>query len=103
MMDIALTAILDRAIARNKQVLFAMDDNHAARPVESRAFIVEIEAFTPADYESICHAYLGAAARGLDYVEIHRFAPELNAHQLRNACIWLRAELELDIRRSPNT
>ena len=97
MMDIALTAILDRAIARNKQVLFAMDDNNAPRPVESRAFIVEIETFTPADYESICRAYLGAAAaRRLDYAEIHRFAPELNAHQLRNACVWLRADCELD-------
>jgi ABC-type phosphate/phosphonate transport system ATPase subunit len=97
LMDVALTAILDRATARNRQMLFAVDDNGAPRPVESRAFTVEIETFTPADYESICRAYLGAAAaRRLDYAEIHRFAPELNAHQLRNACVWLRADRQLD-------
>jgi hypothetical protein len=100
LMDVALTAILDRAIARNKQILFAMDEGDAPQPVQSRAFIVEIETFTPADYESICRAYLSAAAaRRLDYAEIYRFAPELNAHQLRNACVWLRADRELDTRR----
>lgn len=100
LMDVALTAILDRAIARNQQVLLALDDGDASQPVQSRAFVVEIDTFTPADYESICRAYLCAeAARRLDYAEIHRFAPELNAHQIRNACIWLRADCELDTRR----
>jgi len=97
LLDVALTAILERAIARNQHVLFAMHYGDVPQPVESRAFFVEIETFTPADYESICRAYLGAAgARRLDYEEIHRFAPELNAHQLRNACVWLRADRELD-------
>jgi hypothetical protein len=61
LMDVALTAILDRAIARNKRVLFAMDDGDAPQPVGSRAYIVEIDTFMPADYESICRVYLGAA------------------------------------------
>jgi len=99
LLEVALTAILDRAIARNKQVLFGMDHDDAPRPVENRAFSVEIETFTAADYESICRAYLGAAGRRLDYAEIHRFAPELNAHQLRNACVWLRGDRELDTAR----
>jgi transitional endoplasmic reticulum ATPase len=100
MLEVALTAILERAVARNKQILFAIDDGDAPRPIESRAFVVEIESFTPADYESICRAYLSAAAAGrLDYAEIYRFAPELNAHQIRNACVWLRADGELDTAR----
>src|ERR1039457_6023859 len=95
--SMANNTCLLRAIARNKQVLFAIDDNNGPRPVESRAFIVEIETFPPADYESICRAYLGAAAaRRLDYADIHRLAPELNAHQLRKPCLWVRADCELD-------
>jgi ATP-dependent 26S proteasome regulatory subunit len=95
LLDIALTAILDRVIARHQRVLFGMHYHDVPRPVESRALFVEIESFTAADYEFICRAYLGAAARGLEYAEIHRFAPELNAHQLRNACVCLRADREL--------
>lgn len=77
-----------------------MDDGDLPRPIESRALVAEIDAFTPEDYESICRAYLTATtARRLDYAEIHRFAPELNAHQIRNACVWLRDQPELDTRR----
>jgi len=100
LMDVALTAILDGAITRHKQVLLAMDDGDPPQLVQSRANIVEIDTFTASDYESICRAYLGSVtARRLDFTEIHRFAPELNAHQLAKACVWLRADRELDTAR----
>ena len=99
MLDVALTAILDRAIARESRILFAVDDGDAPPPLLSRAFVVEIDRFTAADYESICRAYLSDAARRLNFAEIYRFAPELNAHQIRNACVWLRAGRELDTAR----
>jgi len=95
LLDVALTAILDRAAARHKRILFGMHYGEVPEPIESRAFTIEIESFTAHDYECICRAYLGAAARRLDYAEIYRFAPELNAHQLRNACVWLRSDHEL--------
>src|ERR1022692_4060875 len=41
LMDVALTAVLDRAMARNKRVLLGMDDGDAPQPVGSRAHIVE--------------------------------------------------------------
>lgn len=100
LISVALTAVLESAIARHKQILFAMDDDDTPRALESRAFSVEIEDFTAADYECICRAYLNpVAAAGLDYNEIHRFAPELTAHQLRNACVWLRGHAQLDTQR----
>lgn len=99
LLDVGLTAVLDRAAARHQRIVFGMHYGDVPQPVESRAFMVEIESFTPDDYEFICRAYLGAAARGLDYAEIHRFAPELNAHQLRNACVRLRADRELSTAR----
>jgi SpoVK/Ycf46/Vps4 family AAA+-type ATPase len=95
LLDVALTAILDRAAARHQRILFGTHYGDVPEPVESRAFAVEIESFTAVDYECICRAYLGAAARRLDYAEIHRFAPELNAHQLRSACVWLYTDREL--------
>ncbi len=91
----ALTAVLDRARAGHKLV-FSMDDE-APAPLRRRAYRWEVDEFTPADYEHLCRTYLGGemAAR-LDYVRIHRFAPKLSAHQLRNTCLWLRQTGDLD-------
>jgi hypothetical protein len=54
-----------------------------------------MDAFGPADYEHICGNDLGP----LDYTRIHRFAPSLNAHQLRKTCAWLRFQAGLDTER----
>jgi transitional endoplasmic reticulum ATPase len=100
LLDVAVTAILDRAVARRKRVLFGTNYGRLPQPIASRAFWVETQDFAPADYECICEAYLGrAAASRLDFEEILRFAPGLNAHQLIKACIWLRAASELDTAR----
>ena len=48
-----------------------------------------IEKFAPEDYAVLCTSYLGELAVDFDYDKIHRFAPELNAHQLRRSCEWL--------------
>ena len=48
-----------------------------------------IERFTAHDYASLCSTYLGDTGVDLDFEKIHRFAPELNAHQLRRSCEWL--------------
>jgi predicted AAA+ superfamily ATPase len=56
--------------------------------------------FQPADYECICRSYLGPAlGRCLDYAKIHRFAPNLNAHQLKWVSVWLRTDEDLDTER----
>src|SRR5262249_5302275 len=34
--------------------------------------------------------FLGDAGRALDFAKVHRFAPKLNAHQLRGACLWFK-------------
>jgi len=99
MFDAALTAIMGEDGARNKKLVFAVNERDAPWPVRRRAYSCEIGEFTPAEYECICRAYLEADAAGrLDYAKIHRFAPALNAHQLKNACVLLaRAEdLESD-------
>ena len=74
-----------------KKFLFATGEIPVA--LSRRAHSWLITDFGPADFETICSAYLDAAAcRELDFIEIHRFAPSLNAHQLSKAAIWLAHE-----------
>jgi DNA polymerase III delta prime subunit len=89
--DAALTAALDSAAAARKKVLFA-----TARIPESlarRTHTWQIGDLNDEDFAIICSAYLDrTVCRQLDFAEIHRFAPSLNAHQLRRAAVWLSLE-----------
>jgi transitional endoplasmic reticulum ATPase len=58
---------------------------------------VAIPQFAVADYAALCAAHLGETrAQSLDVKKIHRFAPRLNARQLRDTCTALRNEHSLD-------
>jgi len=97
LLDAALTALLGEAGARRKKLVFGVDTDDAPWPVQRRASSFEIGEFTATDYECICRAYLGNdIADRLDYARIHRFAPMLNAYQLKNACAWLMRETTID-------
>jgi transitional endoplasmic reticulum ATPase len=94
LLDAALTALLGEARALNKTLVFA---SRAEAPwsIARRAFAFEIAEFTAADYEHICRAN-SPAPLAFDYEAIHRFAPELDGHQLRNVAIWLGRDLNTD-------
>src|SRR6266481_2623323 len=85
LLDAALTAILAEAEASKKTLLFGVEGD-TPWPVARRAYSWQIGEFAVADYERLCRAY---SSRTLDYAKIHRFAPGLNAHQLKNGCRWL--------------
>lgn len=61
--------------------------------------VVSVGAFTAADYEAICASYLGDRAQRIDHAKVHRFAPKLNARQLRNTCVALRDDDALETER----
>lgn len=86
LLDAALTALLADAAVRKNVLLFAVEEE-APFPVALRACSWEIEDFTPEDYEQIVRAYTPSASQ--DYARVHRFAPKLNAHQLRHGGVWL--------------
>jgi transitional endoplasmic reticulum ATPase len=93
--DAAMTAVLASASAAGKKLLFATDE--MPEPLSRWAHSWVIEDFEAEDFEAICSAYLDRAVCGrLDFGEIHRFAPSLNAHQLRKAAVWLSHEPRLD-------
>ncbi len=92
--DIALTAALESASGAGKKLLFACDEIPGV--VSRRGHSWFIQDFTAEDFAAICSAYLKpAACRQLDFEEIHRFAPDLNAHQLRKAALWVSHEPEV--------
>jgi predicted AAA+ superfamily ATPase len=86
LLDAALTAILAEAAVRKKTLVFAVEEE-APFPIQRRASVWEIGEFKPEDYACLLRAYAPSAAP--DIAGVHRFAPALNAHQLRNAGLWL--------------
>ena len=96
--DAVMTAVLTSASAAGKRLLFATAEISA--PLARRAHSWLIGDFEAADFEVICSAYIDPDVCGqLDFGEIHRFAPSLNAHQLRKAAVWLSHEPRLDTAR----
>ncbi len=85
---LAFAAVMERAQALGRKIV-AGSSGHAPQVFSNRAYSYGISKFEPADYEALLQTFLGARARNLDAKKIHRFAPKLDAHDLRMACKWL--------------
>jgi transitional endoplasmic reticulum ATPase len=94
LLDAALTAVLEHA-SGDKKIVFAVEEE-PPEPISRRAQMCKIADFEPEDYQSICSAYVEIGARSLDYQRIYRFAPGLNAHQLKTACACMQGASDLD-------
>jgi len=92
-LEASLTALCGYAIGARKKLILSGVRSAAVR---QRSYAFGIHDFTATDYEFLCRAHLGAAAGGLDYEKIYRFATALNAHQLKATCVWLKPEENLD-------
>jgi len=91
-----LTVLTAYAAETGKRLIFG-SATRVAGPIDQRAFRAGIGEFNAADYELLCRQHLDAeAADKLDYDKIYRFAPKLNAHQLKGACRWFQQGQELD-------
>jgi ATP-dependent 26S proteasome regulatory subunit len=91
-----LTSLAADAVEAGKKVIFASTTG-VPDPIVQRSLHATIGDFTTADYGFLCRRYLTAGAGDrLDYDKIHRFAPKLNAHQLKGACRWFHQGQELD-------
>ena len=90
LLDTALAALLNEAELQHKKLVFSLAGDGVPDSILQRGYAWEIEDFQPEDYRAICLSYLGPLAEKLDYQKVHRYAPSLNAYQLRNACRWMR-------------
>jgi ATP-dependent 26S proteasome regulatory subunit len=78
------------AIEAKKKLIFSTT-SHLAEAAEQRSYSFGIEKFKVEDYVSLVEIWLGSSAAGvLDFEKIFRFAPKLNGHQLKAACLWLK-------------
>ena len=92
----ALVPLVTMAQDEGKSLVFAIESVPVAG-LSQRVPAVRIPAFTVEDYAQLTHAYLGAEQRQrLDVGKVHRFAPKLNARQIRNTCEALRDAEALD-------
>lgn len=89
--ETALLELSDAALRANKKLVVSTDGS-IAQAFATRSFSASIRRYSVQDYAALLHIFTGAEqAAVLDAEKIFRFAPKLNAHQLRAACDWLRA------------
>lgn len=99
LLNMPLTTLAVLAGQANKKLIFATE-GQIPPPLFARCYRAGIGNFTVEDYAFLCQHYLkNDSAERLDYAKIHRFAPALNAHQLKNSCLWLRREPDLTTER----
>ena len=82
------------ALEAGKKLIISTRD-HLAEAAEQRSYSFAIERFKVEDYAALVATFRGAPAPQLDFEKVFRFAPKLNAHQLRAACQWLADSKEL--------
>jgi len=82
LLETALEAILGIAEANGKKIVFGYGAGHIPGPAYSRAHIVTLREFAPADFAGIVRGRLAERAGDIDFDRVHRAAPALNAHQL---------------------
>jgi SpoVK/Ycf46/Vps4 family AAA+-type ATPase len=70
--------------------------SHIAEAAAQRSYAFGIDKFKVEDYAALVNGWLGKKAAKLDFNKIFRFAPKLNAHQLKAACKWLAEDASLN-------
>ena len=92
----ACLALCDYAAEAGKKLIFSYSGMLPA-PIHQRAMRAGIARFRAEDYRTLAANYLGDITQFLSFEKVFRFAPKLNAYQLRAACEWLlRYEPEID-------
>jgi transitional endoplasmic reticulum ATPase len=76
-----------------RKLLFAMP-GAAPQPIQGRAHVHGFKRLELADFRFFIDHFLGGDGAALDVAKIQRFAPKLNVHQIRTACVELRRRAE---------
>ncbi len=89
--EMAILELCNGALRDNKK-LVASTNGTIAHAFAARSFNATIRRFSVEDYAALLRIFTNTnVASRLDPEKIFRFAPKLNAHQLRAACSWLNA------------
>lgn len=89
--ETALLELSDTAMREGKRLVVSTD-GAIAQAFATRSFSASIHRYGVGDYAALIEILSGKEqAAAVDVEKIYRFAPKLNAHQLRSACDWLRS------------
>jgi predicted AAA+ superfamily ATPase len=89
-MEAPALAVCTYAIQSGKKLILSHGGSLPNAFVQ-RCFRASIPRFRAADYASLVSIWLGdVPAAAINFDKVYRFAPKLNAHQLKSACDWLR-------------
>jgi transitional endoplasmic reticulum ATPase len=83
------------ALEKDRKLIFSTT-GQLADAAEQRSYSFGVEKFKVEDYAALARGWLGERGAELDFAKIFRFAPKLNAHQLKAACQWLAGHPSLD-------
>lgn len=94
-LDAPMSAIAAYVIESGKKLILG-SNGQLPEPLRERCYAFGIDEFSPDDYQHLCEQFIGRSASSVNFSKIHRFAPKLNAHQLKLACGWLKPSGKLD-------
>ena len=90
-----MTVLAAYAVESGKTMILGSNGKLPA-PLRERSFGIGIRSFAPEDYSHLCRQFLEVDDLHLEISKVHRFAPKLNAHQLKLACAWCRQNKTLN-------
>lgn len=76
------------ALEADRKLIFS-SAGHLPEAAAQRSYSFGIDRFKVEDYVALAEVWLEMKPGRLDFHKIFRFAPKLNAHQLKAACQWL--------------
>jgi transitional endoplasmic reticulum ATPase len=89
-----MMALCTYALEAGKKLIFGTKSDFA-EAAEQRSYSFGIQRFKVEDYSALVNTFSNGQANKLDFEKIFRFAPKLNAHQLKAACLWLAKHKKL--------
>jgi len=87
--ETAMLELAELAMGKGKKLIVSTDGS-IAQAFATRSFSASIPRYSARDYACLMDVFVGDKGSTLDYEKIFRFAPKLNAHQIKAACDWLR-------------
>ncbi len=83
-----LMGVCTHVIASGKKIVFGTH-GRLADSASQRSYRFGIERFAALDYSALSAVFCESSVDAIDFKKVFRFAPKLNAHQLKAACRWL--------------
>jgi SpoVK/Ycf46/Vps4 family AAA+-type ATPase len=90
-----VTGLCSYALEADRKLIFSTT-SHLVEAAAQRSYSFGIEKFKVEDYAALASGWLGKKSVKLDFEKVFRFAPKLNAHQLKAACNWLASHPSLN-------